>query len=195
MIAAPCCSAAGPSRPRRPWDDRCRGRRGDGRKPLARYGAMGSALGERLAPELLHRQLGHDPRSAAWRVRRRWDRFRRGHLRGGDRVLVSAIARNGSRRRSSICRRRLRARPPTRASSLPEPASCGSVARSCALARYGVICRARPARPRTPTTARNLAECAEIAAAMLNVSASDRLMTIDYKTQNNRVTRSSADWP
>src|SRR5580658_5613103 len=30
------------------------------RKPLARYGAMGSALRERLAPSELHHQLGHD---------------------------------------------------------------------------------------------------------------------------------------
>jgi hypothetical protein len=32
----------------------------DRRKPLARYGAMESALRERLAPEVLHHQLGHD---------------------------------------------------------------------------------------------------------------------------------------
>jgi hypothetical protein len=34
----------------------------DRRKPLARYGAMESALRERLAHEMLHHQLGHDPR-------------------------------------------------------------------------------------------------------------------------------------
>ncbi|HTR14409.1 MAG TPA: hypothetical protein VMI72_14440, partial [Roseiarcus sp.] len=33
----------------------------DRRKPLARYGAMESALRERLAPSELHHQLGHDP--------------------------------------------------------------------------------------------------------------------------------------
>src|SRR5580658_10082575 len=33
------------------------------RKPLARYGAMGSALRERLAPSLLHHQPGHDRRA------------------------------------------------------------------------------------------------------------------------------------
>jgi hypothetical protein len=32
----------------------------DRRKPLARYGAMKGALRERLAPEVLHHQLGHD---------------------------------------------------------------------------------------------------------------------------------------
>jgi hypothetical protein len=32
----------------------------DRRKPLARYGAMGSALRERLAPDELHHQSGHD---------------------------------------------------------------------------------------------------------------------------------------
>jgi hypothetical protein len=32
----------------------------DRRKPLARYGAMESALRERLAHEMLHHQLGHD---------------------------------------------------------------------------------------------------------------------------------------
>jgi hypothetical protein len=31
------------------------------RKPLARYGAMGSALRKRLAPAKLHHQPGHDP--------------------------------------------------------------------------------------------------------------------------------------
>ena len=32
-----------------------------GSKPLARYGAMKSALRERLAPAELHHQWGHDP--------------------------------------------------------------------------------------------------------------------------------------
>ncbi len=39
-----------------------------GRKPLARYGAMGSALRERLAPEVLHHQLGHDRGGFALRL-------------------------------------------------------------------------------------------------------------------------------
>jgi hypothetical protein len=34
---------------------------GDHRKPLARYGAIKSALRERLAPAELHHQWGHDP--------------------------------------------------------------------------------------------------------------------------------------
>jgi hypothetical protein len=33
---------------------------GDHRKPLARYGAMKSALRKRLAPAELHHQMGHD---------------------------------------------------------------------------------------------------------------------------------------
>jgi hypothetical protein len=39
----------------------------DRRKPLARYGAMESALRERLAHEMLHHQLGHDLAGVAWR--------------------------------------------------------------------------------------------------------------------------------
>ena len=35
----------------------------DRRKPLARYGAMESALGERLAPAVLHYKMGHDRHS------------------------------------------------------------------------------------------------------------------------------------
>ena len=42
------------NRPYRRTDD-------DRRKPLARYGAMGSARRERLAPALLHHHRGHDP--------------------------------------------------------------------------------------------------------------------------------------
>ena len=38
----------------------CRRIANDRRKPLARYGVMGSALRERLAPVALHRHPGHD---------------------------------------------------------------------------------------------------------------------------------------
>src|SRR5208283_2430414 len=46
------------TRPYRRIDD-------DRRKPLARYGAMGSALRERLAPAELHHKLGHGPEPSA----------------------------------------------------------------------------------------------------------------------------------
>jgi len=55
----------------------------DRRKPLARYGAMESALRERLAPEVLHHQLGHDrptnkaAAGAAYNSKGRW--FRSNH--------------------------------------------------------------------------------------------------------------------
>jgi hypothetical protein len=41
----------------------------DHRKPLARYGAMKSALREQLAPAQLHHQPGHDRRYRAGRGR------------------------------------------------------------------------------------------------------------------------------
>jgi len=49
----------------RPYRRTANGRR----KPLTRYGAMKGALRERLAPEVLHHQLGHDPTDSGQALR------------------------------------------------------------------------------------------------------------------------------
>src|SRR5208283_3836247 len=86
------------TRPYRRIDD-------DRRKPLARYGAMGSALRERLAPAELHHKLGHgpskNPRPPTPLGRRQSRRFWSGLLRGapkrrGGRALPSALWRPAS---------------------------------------------------------------------------------------------------